>query len=134
MASSLEVRVPFADHRILEFVFNVPWEIKFENGVEKALLRKAMSDYLPDKILWRKKSPYPKTHNPKYLEFVEQMLDTRLKKDGFLANCLNLEHYNKMITGDNETWFGQLMSKPQLIAWMIQLDYFFEKYDVKIQQ
>lgn len=134
MASSLEVRVPFADHRILEFVFNVPWEIKFENGVEKALLRNAMSDYLPDKILWRKKSPYPKTHNPKYLELVEQMLDMRLKKDGFLSNCLNLEHYNNMINGGNETWFGQLMSKPQLIAWLIQLDYFFEKYDVKIEQ
>lgn len=134
MASSLEVRVPFADHRILEFVFNVPWEIKFENGVEKALLRNAMSDYLPDKILWRKKSPYPKTHNPKYLELVEQMLDMRLKKDGFLANCLEREHYNDMINGGNETWFGQLMSKPQLIAWLIQLDYFFEEYDVKIKQ
>ena len=134
MANSLEVRVPFADHRILEFVFNVPWEIKFENGVEKALLRNAMSEYLPDKILWRKKSPYPKTHNPKYLELVGQMLDARLKRDGFLANCLNLEHYNNMISGDNETWFGQLMSKPQLIAWLIQLDYFFEEYDVKIEQ
>lgn len=134
MASSLEVRVPFADHRILEFVFNVPWEIKFENNVEKALLRNAMSDYLPDKILWRKKSPYPKTHNPKYLQTVEQMLDVRMKKDGFLSNCLNTEHYNSMINGDNETWFGQLMSKPQLIAWLIQLDYFFEKYNVKIEQ
>ena len=134
MASSLEVRVPFADHRILEFVFNVPWEIKFENGVEKALLRNAMSEYLPDKILWRKKSPYPKTHNPKYLELVGQMLDARLKRDGFLANCLNLEHYDNMISGDNETWFGQLMSKPQLIAWLIQLDYFFEESDVKIEQ
>lgn len=132
MASSLEVRVPFADHRILEFVFNVPWKIKFENNVEKALLRNAMSRYLPDKILWRKKSPYPKTHNPAYLSLVSDMLRRRLEKDGFLANALDRMHYKNMLEGENETWFGQLMSTPQLVAWLIQLDYFFEKYDVKI--
>ena len=53
MYSGLEVRVPFADHRVLEYVYNVPWEIKFENGVEKALLRNYMTKNLPDKILWR---------------------------------------------------------------------------------
>lgn len=132
MASSLEVRVPFADHRILEFVFNVPWEIKFENGVEKALLRNAMSDMLPEKILWRKKSPYPKTHSPKYYEIVQNMLKDRLKKGGFMAENLNEEHYKALISGDDGTWFGQLMSRPQLIAWLIQLDYFFEKYNVNL--
>lgn len=80
MANSVEIRVPFADHRILEYVFNVPWEVKFEEGVEKALLRNAMADYLPDKILHRKKSPYPKTQNPEYLQIVEQMLTDRLQK------------------------------------------------------
>ena len=64
MYSAVEVRVPFADHRILEYVFNVPWAIKFEGGTEKALLRRAMAGALADYILHRKKSPYPKTHNP----------------------------------------------------------------------
>ena len=130
MASSLEVRVPFADHRILEFVYDVPWEIKFENNVEKALLRNAMKDYLPDRILWRKKSPYPKTHNPKYLEAVESILKSRLKSGGFLSHALNEEHYKQLIDGNNDTWFGQLMAKPQMIAWLIQMDWFFEKYNV----
>ena len=78
MASGVEIRVPFADHRIFEFVFNVPWHIKFENGIEKSLLRNSMRGKLPDKILWRKKSPYPKTHNPEYLSLVLSLLDERL--------------------------------------------------------
>ena len=133
MASSLEVRVPFADHRILEFVFNVPWEIKFENNVEKALLRNAMKDYLPEKILWRKKSPYPKTHNPEYLKIVSDMLEDRINNNGFLSEMLDMDNYIKIKNGSgNDTWFGQLMAKPQLMAWLVQMDYFFEKYNVKI--
>ncbi len=133
MASGLEVRVPFGDHRILEFVFNVPWKIKFENKTEKALLRNAMKDYLPDKILWRKKSPYPKTHNPKYLETVSKMLSERIKSSNSILNqIMDKNALNSFLTGENATWFGQLMSKPQLIAWLIQFDYWFDKYNIDI--
>lgn len=131
MASGVEVRVPFADHRIFEHVFNIPWEIKFENGVEKALLRNSMVDYLPDKILWRKKSPYPKTHNPDYTKSVLKMLDERLSKGGYLSQYLNKEKLFSVLESSG-TWFGQLMSAPQLVAWLIQLDYWFEKYNVNI--
>ncbi len=133
MASGLEVRVPFGDHRILEYVFNVPWSIKFENQTEKALLRNAMSDYLPDKILWRKKSPYPKTHNPKYAETVTNMLRERLKNSsGILSQVMDQTKLNGILNGSNVTWFGQLMSTPQLIAWLIQFDYWFEQYNVDL--
>lgn len=131
MASGVEVRVPFADHRIFEFVFNVPWEIKFENRVEKALLRNSMIDYLPDKILWRKKSPYPKTHNPKYMENVLAMLKKRLKEGTYLKEYLDIAVLSSILS-QGGTWFGQLMSAPQLVAWLIQLDYFMEKYNVNI--
>ncbi len=132
MYSAVEVRVPFADHRILEYVFNVPWQIKFENGVEKALLRRAMTGYLPDRVLWRKKSPYPKTHNPAYEQAVRNMLEERLaKKDGFLAQHLDRKRLAALLEGENDTWFGQLMARPQLIAWLCQLSDFFEAYDVK---
>lgn len=130
MYSGLEVRVPFADHRILEYVYNVPWEIKFENGVEKALLRKAMKDWLPDKILYRKKSPYPKTHNPLYKQLVTDMLKMRLSKKGILSDVLEKEVLIDVLSGEDVTWFGQLMSTPQLIAWLIQFDYWAEKYNV----
>lgn len=131
MAHGLEVRVPFADHRIIEYVYNVPWSIKFENQVEKALLRNAMTDYLPDMILHRKKSPYPITHNPKYLDYVSEMLGNRMQK-GILHDILNLKAYNQLMESDSVTWFGQLMNKPQLIAWLVQFDYWFEKYSVKL--
>lgn len=133
MASGVEVRVPFSDHRILEYVYNVPWEIKFQGGVEKALLRNAMADYLPDKILHRKKSPYPKTHNPEYEEIVRKMLTLRLEnKDSMLSQILRKTALEALYGDADVTWFGQLMSKPQLIAWLIQLDYWFEKYQVEI--
>ena len=132
MHAALEVRVPFADHRILEYVFNVPWQIKFENGTEKALLRRAMEGLLPDRVLWRKKSPYPKTHNPAYERLVRGMLEQRLQKDGFLRGTLDRKKKEELLGGENLTWFGQLMSRPQLIAWLCQLDFWFEKYGVRL--
>ena len=70
MYNSLEVRVPFADIRIVEYAFNLPVEIKLLHGREKGILRKALEGILPDDIVYRKKSPYPKTHNPIYTEMV----------------------------------------------------------------
>ena len=132
MASSVEVRVPFADHRILEYVFNVPCEIKFENGVEKALLRNAMKDYIPEKIFLRKKSPYPKTQNPAYERTVMSGVRERLQNgNSVLHSILNKEAFEVFISGENETWFGQLMAKPQLLAWLIQFDYWAHKYNVE---
>lgn len=129
MASGVEIRVPFADHRIYEFVFNVPWSIKFENGVEKSLLRNSMIGELPDKILWRKKSPYPKTHNPKYLEAVLSILKKRLSEGGFLAECLDKARLEEILSSGG-TWFGQLMDVPQLVAWLIQFDIWAKEYKV----
>ena len=133
MHSAVEVRVPFADHRILEYVFNVPWRIKYANGVEKALLRSAMEGYLPDRVLWRKKSPYPKTHNPAYEARVRQMLQQRLlRKEGFLATYLDRRRLAALLEGENDTWFGQLMARPQLLAWLYQVDVWFEAYNVQL--
>jgi asparagine synthase (glutamine-hydrolysing) len=132
MASGVEVRVPFADHRILEYVFNVPWEIKFKDEVEKSLLRNAMKEWLPDKILHRKKSPYPKTHNPLYEQMVTNMLKERLlQSDCRLKEIMDKKELENLLQTQNVTWFGQLMSKPQLIAWLIQLDYWLSNYNIQ---
>lgn len=134
MASGVEVRVPFADHRVLEYVFNVPWEIKFEGQVEKALLREAMKEYLPERILNRKKSPYPKTHNPLYEKAVIEILQSRLQdKESVLSTLVNRKEIHELIACDNVTWFGQLMSKPQLIAWLIQMDDWFKMYNIQLE-
>ena len=133
MYAGVEARVPFGDHRILEYVFNLPWVHKFENGVEKSLLRRAMEGILPPRVLWRKKSPYPKTHDPRYEQTVRKMLEERLARpDGFLHSSLDKGRLDALLSGNGTTWFGQLMAKPQLLAWLCQLDFWFEKYRVKL--
>ena len=133
MHSAVEVRVPFADHRILEYVYNVPWSIKFENGVEKALLRRAMTGALPDRVLWRKKSPYPKTHDPAFEALVRKMLFERLSKKGsFLCEHLDRRRLMALLDGENRTWQGQLMGRAQLLAWLCQLDEWMQHYAVKL--
>ncbi len=66
MAAGLEVRVPFCDHRLVEYVFNTPWRMKTFDGREKSLLRAAMRGVLPDSVLDRKKNPYPSTQDREY--------------------------------------------------------------------
>lgn len=132
MSSSLEARVPFADHRLAEYIYNVPWKIKYKDNVEKALLRNAMEGLLPDSVRLRKKSPYPKTHSPVYEDTVISMLKARLKKGGILTELINPDTLSSLIYGENSTWFGQLMGKPQLIAWLVQFDYWFEYYNVNL--
>ncbi|MFJ8825008.1 asparagine synthase (glutamine-hydrolyzing) [Streptomyces sp. NPDC102467] len=66
MAVGLEVRVPFCDHRLVEYVYNTPWALKSFDGREKSLLREATADVLPQSVYDRVKSPYPSTQDPKY--------------------------------------------------------------------
>lgn len=133
MYSGLEVRVPFADHRIIEYVYNVPWEIKFRDGIEKALLRDSVKGLLPEKILWRKKSPYPKTHSPLYRECVTKMLKERMKH-GRIGDVIDKTMLESVLSGEDKTWFGQLMSTPQLVAWLVQFDEWMTRYDVVFER
>ena len=92
-----------------------------------------MRDILPDKIMWRKKSPYPKTHNPAYEELVLSMLHDRLDRpDCILHELIDPEKLRLVLAGNNATWFGQLMSRPQLIAWLYQLDVWFDEYNIAL--
>ena len=134
MWNALEVRVPFCDYRIAQYLYNVPWEFKEYKGYEKGLLREAMKDYLPDEILWRKKSPYPKTHNPNYLTAVTKLLEDRISNpDAPILQIVRKEALEQLMYGeDNVQFYGQLMTKPQTIAYYLQLDYWLELYHVKI--
>jgi asparagine synthase (glutamine-hydrolysing) len=66
MAVGLEVRVPYCDHRLVDYVFNIPWRMKSFDGREKSILRAAASELLPSSIIERQKSPYPSTQDPAY--------------------------------------------------------------------
>ena len=88
-----------------------------------------MRGVLPEKILYRKKSPYPKTHNPEYLREVLSLLDTGLKEGGYLSECLDKDKLKDVITSGG-TWFGQLMDVPQLVAWLVQFDIWAKHYNI----
>ena len=134
MHSSLEVRVPFCDHRIAEYLYRVPWEMKDHGGFEKGLLRHAMRGWLPDEILWRKKSPYPKTHDPQYLQLVRRRLDALLRDQGAPIWELIRPEGASLLAGEElrENWYGQLMAKPQTIAYFCQIDHWLRHYGVDI--
>lgn len=135
MINSLEVRVPFCDHRIVEYLYSVPWEYKDHDNYEKGLLRYAMRGLLPDEVLWRKKSPYPKTHNPHYLEAVSRLLRGVIEdKSSPLLKFIKKEKLEELLTADNpQPWYGQLMTTPQTIAYFIQFDYWLRRYNVKFK-
>ena len=136
MASGLEVRVPFADHRLVEYIYNVPWKYKCKDGVVKALLRDSMADYLPANVLYRKKSPYPKTYNPEYETLLKGGLYEILSdKSRPLNSIIDKETVNNLLETKAEygkPWFGQLMALPQLYAYLIQTNYWMEEYKVKL--
>ena len=134
MFSGLEVRVPFCDYRIAEYLYTVPWEVKDLKGREKGLLRTAMEGYLPESVLWRKKSPYPKTHNPAYFEAVKNILtDILTNKSAPLFELCDYKAVEQLLyTERSEPWYGQLMTTPQTVAYMIMLNYWLEKFKVKI--
>ena len=135
MYSSLEVRVPFCDYRIAEYLYNVPWEFKDHNGYEKGLLRSAMKGYLPDEVLWRKKSPYPKTHNPAYFHAVSKMLRKVIDDPSSpLLSIVKKSRLAELLEGSESVqWYGQLMTKPQTIAFFVQLDAWLRMYNVSLK-
>ena len=135
MYSGLEVRVPFCDYRIVEYLYQVPWEYKDYKGREKGLLREAMKDYLPDEVLWRKKSPYPKTHNPSYEKAVKaELTDVINEPSSPILQILKKDKLQELVNGrENVQWYGQLMNNPQIMAYILQINYWLKKFNITIK-
>ncbi len=137
MYNSLEVRVPFADVRLVEYAFNMPSEILLYKGREKGLLRAAMEGILPKEIIYRKKSPYPKTHNPIYTDIVcKELTEILDKKSSPIHEIIYEKVVREIIDSRGESyktpWYGQLMTGPQLIAYLIQINIWLEEYNINI--
>ena len=134
MYCSLEVRVPFCDYRIAEYLYSGPWMYKDLGGQEKGLLRRAVEDLLPKQVLHRKKSPYPKTHDPRY----EELVFLRLKelcseKEAPLFALVSRDKIRQYLETDTPwPWYGQLMRRPQVIAWLLQLDFWLRHYSIEL--
>ncbi len=138
MAHGLEVRVPFCDYRLVEYAYNIPREFRDYKNREKGIVRYAMNDYLPKEIIWRKKSPYPKTHNPNYMRLLSDKLKSLLNSsDCRLTEIVNADRLREMLDTDGSTftknWYGQLMTIPQIFAYFLQIDSWLKRYNVIVK-
>lgn len=135
MYSGLEARVPFADHRIVEYLWNVPWEMKAKDGVVKGLLREAGRGLAPDEILFRRKSPYPKTYDPAYEGMLgKQLLEHIEQGTAPILQFIDKEKTRQFLSSPSDygkPWFGQLMAGPQMVAYYLQMNGWMEKYHVE---
>lgn len=136
MRTGLEARVPFADHRIIEYVFNVPWSMKCCNGQVKGLLRSAGEDLLPDEILYRGKSPYPKTYDPAYEKLVKDRIrDVLYDPNAPLMRFIDRKKAERFMNSPSDygrPFYGQLMAGPQLLAYLLQVNYWLSHYNINI--
>ena len=125
--SHVEVLTPFADERLMQYVYNVPWEMKFMDGREKGLLREAAGALLPEALRYRKKSPYPKTCDPAYARIVCGMTQGMLaEKKSPILQLVDARALEKLAASDlsptKTPWFGQLMAGPQMLAYLWQVN------------
>ena len=134
MSCGLEARVPFADHRLVEYLYNVPWSMKYQNGMEKVLLRDACRDLLPPELLYRKKSPYPKPYSPEYEAILSRRFLAVLQDRAAPVNrFLDREKAERFLSAPHDygsPWFGQLMAGPQMIAYLLQVNHWMERYRI----
>ncbi len=137
MYSGLEVRVPFCDYRLIDYAYNMPWELKAYGGREKGIIRKAFEDILPRDIVYRKKSPYPKTHNPVYMELcrkrVEEILSDKSRRINLLIDEKGVREIMEHPEQLSSPWYGQLMRAPQILAYLIEIDAWLEEYHVSVE-
>ncbi len=133
---SMDARVPFAHQELTEYLFNVPFDMKAQNGERKHLLREYATDLLPDSIRLRKKSPYPKTYDPGYEAMINnELLNALSKPDCPLHAFVDKEKAQNFCRQQKDLgrpWYGQLMAGPQLVAHYLQILYWLEMYHVEI--
>lgn len=132
--SGIEIRMPFCDHRIVEYAYNIPWKFKALDGLEKGLVRKAAEPLLPDEIVWRKKMMRSGSKNPAYFEIVcAHVRELLSERNNPLCSMLNkdkiawiMEHPHSIAL----PWYSPLMQAPQIMAYLIQIDTFFKDNNV----
>ncbi len=137
MYSGLEARVPFADHRIIEYVWNIPWDMKTKDGIVKGLLRECGRDYLPGEVLFRRKSPYP---NP-YATAYESLLAAKVREiledsSSPVLRFLDRKKTEAFLSAPSDygmPGYGQLMAAPQMMASNWQIYNFMKKYQTELE-
>lgn len=137
MHCGLEARVPFADRKLVEYVFNIPWEMKAKNGVVKNILRESSIGFLPDDVLYRKKSPYPKSYHPYYENLLGKRLLSIIEEGESpileLVDCNKVKRFISSVKDYGKPWYGQLMAGPQMLAYLLQIHYWLTEYHIDLR-
>ncbi|MEV4003879.1 asparagine synthase (glutamine-hydrolyzing) [Actinomadura sp. NPDC049753] len=117
MAVGLEVRVPFADHRLAEYLFNVPADMKADGGTEKALLRRACADLLPEEIVNRPKSAYPASRDPGYVETLKNLVIEMIDEPGApLFDLMDRAEVRRAVTSELDALPGPITARTSAIG------------------
>ncbi len=133
----VNVYTPFCDERLAEYVWNTPGNIKFLGGEVKGLLRAAVKDLLPEKLLRRKKSPYPKVYSPAYTDSVRAAVSDILNdRNSPVLRVIDPKVLAKLNSAEQPAnglpWFGQLMSGPQMLAYIWQVNEWMRSRKVEL--
>ena len=133
----LNVITPLCDDRLVEYVYNVPWKMKFMGGAEKGLFRAAMQDVLPEKLRMRKKSPYPKTCSAAYTSIIRGRMRALCADSGApvwqLVDVGQIERLaSSRLDPAQAPWYGQLMAGPQMLGFLLQLNAWLRERNVAI--
>jgi asparagine synthase (glutamine-hydrolysing) len=133
MAAGLEVRVPFTDHRLVEYVFNTPWAMKSFDGREKSLLRAAMRGVLPDSVLDRKKNPYPSTQDLGYELALRARLEALLTPGAPVLRLVSEEEVRALLDAPEGSYgVGGPWSARAVIERLIEFDAWVADYGVEV--
>ncbi|MGN0345662.1 MAG: asparagine synthase (glutamine-hydrolyzing) [Lachnospiraceae bacterium] len=135
--TGMTARIPFADKDLVSYVFNVPYEMKARNGLVKSLLRQIGEELLPQPVLMRKKSPFPKTYHPMYEKVLSDMLSEKIANPNSpLHQFIDKEKLLPFLQSPKDygaPWYGQLMCGPQMMAYLIQIDCWIQDYNISIR-
>lgn len=132
--AGLEMRVPLCTPQLAQYLYEIPWAMKNLRGREKGLLRYAAGDLLPESVLWRKKSPYPKTFDPRFGQMMEEKIHAVLEEKDNPLFCIvdrtALKEY--LYQESSQPWYGQLMRRPQTMAFLLQAEAWLRRYQVNV--
>lgn len=132
MAVGLEVRVPYCDHRLVDYVWNLPWSIKTAGGVEKGLLREAVVDLLPSEVAERPKSAFPAIQDPAYDRALQSRLQDCLSdRSSPLEPLIDRGQLASMLTDDQLSPVGWGRARA-LGKNLLEIDGWMRSYDVHV--
>ncbi|ASO19706.1 asparagine synthase (glutamine-hydrolyzing) [Actinoalloteichus hoggarensis] len=133
MAVGLELRVPYCDHRLVDYVFNIPWQMKNADGMEKSVLRAAVADLLPPSVLKRKKSPFPVTQDPGYGQLLREQFDAVMTDPSSPVRPLLNEQASTELFRARRPVESTGWGERRDVEMVLQLDSWLRQYQVRLE-